>query len=153
LQARGKLKKMTLELSIFIASVLFGVLLYWRESTGNKVYRVFNKLMNAKELQMGAANRKGFVYQQSFLVRTCFITAFLLTLLLITHFLILISYAVILLFVFLIFGILFGTYIAEFVFKSSEIIKNKIAFLKEKFRKFIRKAKDFIADLQTKDSK
>jgi hypothetical protein len=74
-------------------------------------------------------------------------------LLLITQFLILINYAVISLFVFLIFGILFGIYIAEFIFKSSEIIKNKIAFLKEKFRKFIRKAKDFIADLQTKDSK
>jgi hypothetical protein len=72
-------------------------------------------------------------------------------LLLITQFLILINYAVISLFVFLIFGILFGIYIAEFIFKSSEIIKNKIAFLKEKFRKFIRKAKYFIADLQTKD--
>tara|TARA_B110000285_G_scaffold194223_1_gene223741 strand:- start:281 stop:715 length:435 start_codon:yes stop_codon:yes gene_type:complete len=141
---------MTLELSIFMASVLFGVLLYWRESLGNKTYRIFNKLMNSKELQMGAVDRKGFVYQQSFLARTCFIAAFLLVLLLITQFLILISYAVISLFVFLIFGILFGTYIAEFVFKSSEIIKNKIAFLKEKFWKFIRETKSFIAHLQTK---
>ena len=99
---------------------------------------------------MGAADRKGFVYQQSFLARTCFIAAFLLMLLLITQFLILISYAVISLFVFLIFGILFGTYIAEFVFKSSEIIKIKIAFLKEKFQKFIRETKSFIGHLQTK---
>jgi len=141
---------MTLDLSIFIASVLFGVLLYCRESLGNKTYRIFNKLMNSKELQMGAVDRKGFVYQQSFLARTCFIAAFLLVLLLITQFLILISYAVISLFVFLIFGILFGTYIAEFVFKSSEIIKNKIAFLKEKFWKFIRETPSFIAHLQTK---
>ena len=141
---------MTLEFSIFIASVLFGVLLYWRESLGNKTYRIFNKLINSKELQMGAADRKGFVYQQSFLARTCFIAAFLLMLLLITQFLILISYAVISLFVFLIFGILFGTYIAEFVFKSSEIIKIKIAFLKEKFQKFIRETKSFIGHLQTK---
>ena len=141
---------MTLEFSIFRAYVLFGVLLYWRESLGNKTYRIFNKLINSKELQMGAADRKGFVYQQSFLARTCFIAAFLLMLLLITQFLILISYAVISLFVFLIFGILFGTYIAEFVFKSSEIIKIKIAFLKEKFQKFIRETKSFIGHLQTK---
>ena len=141
---------MTLEFSIFRAYVLFGVLLYWRESLGNKTYRIFNKLINSKELQMGAADRKGFVYQQSFLARTCFIAAFLLMLLLITQFLILISYAVISLFVFLIFGILFGTYIAEFVFKSSEIIKIKIAFLNEKFQKFIRETKSFIGHLQTK---
>ena len=38
------------------------------------------------------ADRKGFVYQQWFLVRTCFITAFLLVLLLITQFLILIKF-------------------------------------------------------------
>ena len=43
---------MTLELIVFIASILFGAVIFWRESQGNKMYRFFNKLMNSKELQM-----------------------------------------------------------------------------------------------------
>ena len=43
---------MTLELIVFIASILLGILLYWRESNGNGFYRFINKLVNSKELQM-----------------------------------------------------------------------------------------------------
>ena len=41
---------MGLELVIFIAAILFGIFLYWRESNGNGVYRFFNKILNSKEI-------------------------------------------------------------------------------------------------------
>ena len=43
---------MTLELIIFTAAALAGIVLYWRESKNNKLYRLLNKLTHAKKLQM-----------------------------------------------------------------------------------------------------
>ena len=77
-RACKKIEKMTLELIICIASVLFGIVLYWRAYRGNKIYWVFNKLMNFKELQMEFSDTKEFVNQQLFSVRIGFITAFFL---------------------------------------------------------------------------
>ena len=56
---------MTLELIVFIASILFGALIYWRESNGNGLYRFFNKIMYSKDLQMKSNDKTGFVYQQN----------------------------------------------------------------------------------------
>ena len=64
-----KQKTMGIELVIFIAAILFGIFLYWRESNSNSVYRFVNKIVNSKELQMGADNPKGFVYRQALLPR------------------------------------------------------------------------------------
>ncbi|WP_397446081.1 hypothetical protein [Polaribacter sp. R77954] len=144
---------MTLELIIFISSILLGAVIFWRESQGNKVYRFFNKLMNSKELQMAETDTKGFVYQQSFLLRLVFITAFFLIGILVTRFLIPIDLATISLFASMIFGTLIGTYVAGFVFKSSEVIEEQSESLEDKFQDVIEKGKDFIEDLQTKDAK
>ncbi|WP_439130944.1 hypothetical protein [Polaribacter sp.] len=144
---------MTLELIIFIASILLGAVIFWRESQGNKVYRFFNKLMNSKELQMEATDKKGFVYQQSFLLRLVFITAFFLIAIIITRFLIPIDLATISLFTSMIFGTLIGTYVAGFIFKSSTVIDQKSESLEDKFQDVIEKGKDFIEDLQTTDVK
>ncbi|MHB0754178.1 hypothetical protein [Polaribacter sp. M15] len=144
---------MTLELIIFITSILLGAVVFWRESQGNKVYRFFNKLMNSKELQMAETDTKGFVYQQSFLLRLVFITAFFLIGILVTRFLIPIDLATISLFASMIFGTLVGTYVAGFVFKSSEVIEDQSESLEDKFQDVIEKGKDFIEDLQTKDTK
>ena len=65
---------LTFELIIFIASILFGILWYWRESNGNGLYRFFNKILNSKELQMKSTEKKGFVYKQSLLLRFVFVT-------------------------------------------------------------------------------
>jgi glucan phosphoethanolaminetransferase (alkaline phosphatase superfamily) len=144
---------MTLELIIFIASILFGAVIFWRESQGNKVYRFFNKLMNSKELQMVETDTKGFVYQQSFLLRLVFITALFLVVIVITRFLIPIDLATISLFASMIFGTLIGTYVAGFVFKSSAVIEEQSESLEDKFQDVIEKGKDFIEDLQAKDVK
>ena len=143
---------MTLELIIFIASILFGAVIFWRESQGNKVYRFFNKLMNSKELQMAETDTKGFVYQQSFLLRLVFITALFLIVIVITRFLIPIDLATISLFASMIFGTLLGTYVAGFIFKSSEVIEEQSESLEDKFQDVIEKGKDFIEDLKTKDA-
>lgn len=144
---------MTLEIIIFIASILFGVIIYWRESQGNKMYRFFNKMMNSKELQMKTTDKKGFVYQQSFLLRFVFITALFLIFIVVARFLIPIDITTISLFASMIFGTLVGTYIANFIFKSSEVIEEQSESLEEKFQEVIEKGKDFIEDIQTKDSK
>ncbi len=144
---------MTIEIIIFIASILFGIVLYWRESQGNGLYRFFNKLMNSKELQMKASDKKGFIYQQALLLRLVFITAFFLIGILITRLLIPIDLATISLFASMIFWTLVGTYVAGFIFKSSEIIDEQTDSLEDKFQEVVEKGKDFIEDLQTKEVK
>lgn len=142
---------MTLELIIFIASILFGAIVYWRESQGNGVYRFFNKMMNSRELQMKSTDTKGFVYQQSFLLRLVFIVSLFLIGILITRILIPIDLATISLFVSMIFGTLVGTYLAGFIFKSSAIIDEQSDSLEDKFQDVIEKGKDFIDDIQAKE--
>ena len=144
---------MTIEIIIFIAAILFGIVLYWRESQGNKIYRFFNKLMNSKELQMKPSDKKGFVYQQNVVLRIVFISAFFLIVILISQFLIPINYTAISLFASMIFGTLIGTYIAGFIFKSTEIIEEQTESIEDKLEEVIEKGKDFIEDLKTKDSK
>ena len=139
---------MTLELIVFIASILFGAVIFWRESQGNKMYRFFNKLMNSKELQMDITDRKGFVYQQSFLLRLVFIAALFLVAIVITKFIIPIDLATISLFTSMIFGTLLGTYLANFIFKSSAVIEEQSDSLEDKFQDVIEKGKDFIEDLK-----
>lgn len=134
------------ELIIFIASILLGALFFWIENKGNGVYRFINKLMNSKELQMKSTDKKGFVYQQSFLFRLVFLTFLFLTGILVFQFLIPNNFATILLFAALVLGTLVGTYVAEFVFSSTKIIKKQT-------QEIIEKGKDLIEDLQAKDLK
>ena len=144
---------LTFELIIFIAAVLFGIILYWRESSGNSFYRFFNKLLNSKELQMKPSDKKGFVYQQSFLLRLVFISLLFLVGIVITRFLIPISLATISIFASMIVGTLVGTYIAGFIFKSTEVIDEKSDSLEDMVQNTIEKGKDFIEDLQHKNEK
>ncbi|WP_299672665.1 hypothetical protein [uncultured Polaribacter sp.] len=142
---------MTLELIIFIAAIVFGIILYWRESQTNKVYRFFNKLMNSKELQMKSFEKKGFVYQQNFILRLVFITSLFIIVILITRFLIPIDLATISLFASMIFGTLIGTYLAGIIFKSSAIIDEQSDSLEDKFNDVVEKGKDFIEEFTNEE--
>lgn len=144
---------LTFELIVFIAAILFGIILYWRESRGNGLYRFFNKLLNSKELQMKATDKKGFIYQQSFLLRLVFITFLFLIGIIISRFLFPITLTTISLFASMTVGTLVGTYIAGFIFKSSEVIDEKSDSLEDMVQNTIEKGKDFIEDLQQKDEK
>ena len=144
---------MTLELIVFIATILFGALLYWRESNGNGLYRFFNKIINSKELQMKADDKTGFVYQQSFLLRLVFSSFLFLIGIVITRFLIPIDLATISLFGSMIAGTVLGTYLANFIFKSSEVIDEKSDSLEDIVHDTIEKGKDFIEDIKGSEIK
>ena len=130
---------MTLELIVFIAAILLGIVLYWRESNSNKLYRFFNKIINSKELQMKPTDKTGFVYQQTFLLRLVFISFLFLIGIVITRFLIPIDLATISIFASMIVGTILGTYLANFVFKSSEVIDEKSDSLEDVFHETIEK--------------
>ncbi|MBT8258711.1 MAG: hypothetical protein KJO49_09585 [Bacteroidia bacterium] len=138
---------MTLELIVFIGAILFGILLYWRESNGNKLYRLVDKIVNAKHLQMKEDDKTGFVYRQKFLLRVVYITAFFILLMVILKFLIPINYTTISIFASCIVGTLIGTYVANFVLKSGKIIDEKGDSLQDIVSDTIEKGKDLIEDM------
>ena len=146
---------MGIELVIFIAAILFGILLYWRESNSNKTYRFVNKLVNSKKLQMKPEDKRGFIFQQAFLPRLVFLASFFLLLALILQFLTPIdvfgSYTGVSIFCSIIVGTLIGTYVANFVIKSTKVIDEKSDSLEDKIQDTIEKGKDFIEDLTNKD--
>lgn len=146
---------MGLELVIFIAAILFGIFLYWRESNGNGAYRFINKIMNSKELQMSADNPKGFIYKQSFIPRLLFIVTLVLMAALVVEFLtplpVFSSYNGISAFSSFAVGTLIGTYVANFVIKTSEVVEEKSDSLSDIVDGAVEKGKEFIEDLKTKD--
>ena len=142
---------MTLELIVFIAAILFGVLLYWRESNGNGLYRILNKIVNSKELQMKSDDRTGFVFQQKFLLRVVYITFLFLVVSLILKFLIPISYATVSIFASCVVGTVLGTYLANFVLKSGKIVDEKSESLSELVGGAIDKGKEILDDITSND--
>ena len=148
---------MGIELVIFIAAILFGIFLYWRESNSNNVYRFVNKIVNSKELQMKADNPKGFVYRQTLLPRIIFIVSLVLVAALIIEFLtpisVFSSYNGVSAFASFAVGTLIGTYLANFVIKTSEVVEEKSDSIGDLVDDAVEKGKDFIDDLKTKESK
>jgi len=132
---------MTIEIIVFIAAILFGIVLYVRESKNNRVYRFFNKLMHSKELQMADFNKKGFVHEQSFLMRLVWISLFFLLAAIIVSFVTPVNGFYVQYFASAIVGSLIGTYIASMFFATSKGLK------KENLEKAIEKGKDFIGEL------
>lgn len=144
---------LTLEIITFIGSILFGILLYWRESKSNKIYKFFNKLFYSRDLQMKPGSKKGFLYQQSFLMRLVYLGALYLLAIVIIQFLIPFNIGLLQIIAPSLFGTLVGTYLANFVFKSSEVIDEKGDSLVDAVKDTVEKGKDFIKDLEARDNK
>ena len=138
---------MILEFTIFVAAILLGIVLYWRESKGNKTYRFLNKIMNSKELQMKPDDQTGFVFQQKFLLRLVFITALFLIILLLFRVIFLIDTVFVSLFISSIAGTLIGTYVAGLVIKAEKVIDEKSGEFGEMVSETYQKGKEFIDDL------
>lgn len=136
---------MTLEIIVFIGAILFGIVFYVRESKNNKVYRFFNKLMHSKDLQMAPHNRKGFVHQQSFLMRLVWVSLLFLLAAIIVAFVTPVDGFYIQYFASAIVGTLIGTYVASLFFATSKGLK------KDNLKKVIEKGKDFIEELTDGD--
>jgi hypothetical protein len=148
---------MGLELVIFIAAILLGIFLYWRESNGNKAYRTLNKIVNSKELQMSPDNPKGFIYKQAFLPRLIFVVSFCLLVALVLEFLTPISvfgsYNGISAFSSVVVGVLLGSYLANFVLKSSKVIESHGDNISNVVEEALDKGKDYIENLKPEDKK
>jgi len=144
---------MTLELIIFITCIVFGILLYWRESKSNKIYRFLNKLMYSEDLQMKPESKKGFIYDQNFLMRLVYISLLFLVAILISKFFLPIEIATIQLFVSSIVGTLVGTYLAGLIVKSTEVFEEQSNNLEDVVNSTLNKGKEIFEDLKNKDSK
>jgi len=132
---------MTLEIIVFICAILFGIVWYWRESKTNKMYRLANKVTHAKDLQMKADNRKGFIHQQPFLLRLVWITLLFAIGAGLVTFVTPINVFFIQYFASAIVGTLIGTYIA------SAVIFAKDSTSKENIEKAFDKGKEYVEDL------
>lgn len=148
---------MGIDIIVFIASILFGIFLYWRESNSNSVYRFFNKIVNSKELQMSPDNPKGFVYKQAFIPRVIFIVTSVLIVGLIIQFLtpieVFTNYFVLSGFASFATGTLIGTYLANFVIKTTEVVEEKSDSIGDMVEDAVEKGKDLIDDFKNKDEK
>jgi len=146
---------MTIELIVFIVAILFGVLLYWRESNGNGLYRFVNKIVNSKELQMKEGDRTGFVFQQKFLLRIVYVTFLFIIVSLVLQFFTPFkpfgSYNGVSTFASSIVGTVLGTYLANFVLKSGKIVDEKSESITDLVSDTIDKGKEILDDITTKD--
>lgn len=131
----------TFDIIIFIASIVFGIALYWLEAKNNWFYRAINKMVNSKELQMKPTSRKGFLVQQEFIPRLIYVN--ILFILVVLIFLLLPFGPRIEYYVSGVLGTMIGIYIANFVVdvkdKSEEIID-----------KVVDTGKDIMDDIKTK---
>lgn len=148
---------MGLELVIFIAAILLGIFIYWRESNSNKAYRTLNKIVNSKALQMSKDNPKGFVYKQSFIPRLIFVVTMCLIVALVLEFVTPISvfgsYNGVSAFSSIVVGTIVGTYLANFVLKSSKVIEEHGDTIGNVMDEAIDKSKDYIENLRPETPK
>ena len=137
---------MTLEIIIFVGAILLGILMYWRESKNNGLYRFFNKLANSKKLQMKATSRKGFLHEQAFVFRLIYVTLLCMVVYGGVSALTPLNIFSFELFTASVVGILGGSYIASaIIFANTKIEDNK-----DFVEATIDKGKEFVSDMVDK---
>ena len=137
----------TFEIILFILALLFGILLYWRESKNNKIYRLINKLTHSKEQQMHLTNTKGFVYKQPFVMRLVYIVLFVLITYLLAEFLTPVKILDIKYLTTIVVGTIIGTYFGTFVVAANKKILRNHHLIKDT----LQKGKDFIDDFSKEE--
>lgn len=134
---------MTLEIIIFIASLVFGIAIYWLESKNNGLYKSINRLTHSEEQQMKATSKKGFFVEQTIIPRLIYVNVLFILACLIFYFLLPIIPLSVPYYVTALVGTMIGIYIASFIItikdKSEEILD-----------KVVDTGKDFIDDVKTK---
>jgi len=130
------------ELILFTIAAMFGILIYWRESKNNYLYRMVNSITHAKHLQMKPSDRKGFLFQQPFLIRLVVVVLSFLVAALVIKFLTPIPF-MFELFATSVVGTLVGTYFASLVVKVNDKIDDSQDILDDS----IEKGKGFLKEL------
>lgn len=136
---------MTLEIIIFVLSILIGVLLSYRESKNNSLYRFFNTIFNSKELQMTADNKKGFFNKQTFIMRLIWIVIGYIVATGILWFVTPVNMIYIQYFASAVVGTLIGTYLTRLFVKTSETLSTEN--MTKKAKETFEKGKEFVEDL------
>lgn len=137
---------MTLEIIIFVISILIGIVLYWRESKNNAVYRFINKLTHNDELQMKPDNRKGFIHLQPFLMRLVYISILYIVAAVVLQFVTPIQ-AFVQYFVSAIVGTIIGTYIASvFLFAKNSTKKENLEKVLDKGKEMVQEFTDDVKE-------
>ncbi len=126
---------MTLEIIIFTIAVMFGILVYWRESKNNYLYRLANKITHARELQMKKTDKKGFLFQQPFLMRFVYVVLSFLIAFLILNFLTPINIFSPKYFATTIVGTIVGTYFASLIVMANNKIEDSNHLIDETLEK------------------
>lgn len=136
---------MTLEIIIFVLSILTGALFSYRESKNNSFYRFFNKIFNSKELQMKPDNKKGFLNKQPFIMKLIWIVVGYIIATGVLWFFTPVNSVYVQYFASAVVGTLIGAYLTKLFVKTSETLstENVMKQAKETFEK----GKDFVEDL------
>lgn len=137
---------MTFEIIVFIAAILFGIVLYWSEAKSNGLYRFFNKLSHNKKLQMKTEDRKGFIHQQNFLLRLVWITLLYLIIAVVIALILPFVVNYLQYFISAIVGTLAGTYIASLFLFARETTKPEN--LEKAFKKSRESIGEFTQDIR-----
>jgi hypothetical protein len=131
----------TLDIIIFIASIVFGISLYWLEAKNNGLYRTINKITHSEALQMKPTDKKGFFVEQEFVPRLIYVNLIFIIALL---FFLLLPFALhIGYYVSAVFGTMIGIYIGSFVVSIKDTSEDIID-------KVVDTGKDIIDDIATK---
>lgn len=140
---------MTLEIIIFVLSILIGVLFSYRESKNNSLYRFFNKIFNSKELQMKSDNKKGFLNKQPFIMKLIWIVIGYIVVTGVLWFFTPVNIVYVQYFASAVVGTLIGAYLTKLFVKTSETLstENVMKQAKETYEK----GKDFVDDLTNED--
>lgn len=136
---------MTLEIIIFVLATLFGIVVAYRESKNNTLYRFFNTLFHSKELQMKADNPKGFVYGQHFLMRVVWIVVGYIVVAAVFAFFTPLNIVHVSHFASAVVGTLIGTYLTTMFFATSEGLSKENVMKQAK--EVYEKGKDIVEDL------
>ena len=140
---------MTLEFIIFILAALFGIIIYWRESKNNYLYKLANKITHTKETQMKPNAKKGFLFEQPLVIRIIYVVILFIIAFLVLRFLTPINNIGVIYFTNMIVGTIAGTYIASIIVKAS----NKLDDSQDLIENTFEKGKEYLKDLTKDDAK
>ena len=139
----------TFEILLFILATLFGIFIYWRESKNNTLYRTVNKITHAKEQQMKVTDKKGFIFEQAFLMRLIYIVLLVIATYLVSLVVLPFNAGNIQYFFTCIVGILAGTYFASAIVFANKKVEDGQDVIEES----IEKGKEFLKDFTKENIK
>ncbi len=137
----------TFEIIIFILAILLGILLYWRESKNNYLFRLINRITHSKEQQLKKEDKKGFFFMQPFLIRFVYLVVLILAGYLVSLLIIPFNFITLQYLITIIVGTVLGTYFASLIIFATDKVEDGQDIIEET----IEKGKEMLKDLTDKE--